>query len=158
MTFTDAHSPSGLHTHALWGDYRPFLLAIFIKRGVLGGYSAPLIADRPTVGNIMQLAGYHTAAIGKWHLGMNMTRRAGGKPAKDNWDGDGNVISPSQLPIARSRAVLMNTLAWRLARYGAVCGIENDRFVPAKLVQQAGIIFPASCGRGRARVEIRGRP
>ena len=63
-----------------------------LKRGVLGGYSAPLIEkDRPTVGSVVQEAGYHTAAIGKWHLGMTMARLKGGKPGKDRWDGDGNV-------------------------------------------------------------------
>ncbi|HBU60627.1 MAG TPA: Cerebroside-sulfatase, partial [Verrucomicrobiales bacterium] len=145
MTFTDAHSPSGVCTPTRYGVITGrYCWRSSLKRGVLGGYSAPLIEkDRPTVGSIMQLAGYHTAVIGKWHLGMNMTRRAGGKPAKDSWDGDGNVDFTKPIadsPITRgfkeyfgvSASLDMAPYVW----------IEDDRFVPAKLVQQPGIKFP----------------
>ena len=145
MTFTDAHSPSGVCTPTRYGVITGrYCWRSSLKRGVLGGYSAPLIEkNRPTVGGVMQKAGYHTAAIGKWHLGMNMTRREGGKPAKDSWDGDGNVdfAKPiSDSPITRgfheyfgvSASLDMAPYVW----------IENDRFVPAKLVQQPGIKFP----------------
>jgi arylsulfatase A-like enzyme len=74
---------------------------------------------------------------------MNMTRREGGKPAKDSRDGDGNVDFTKPIadsPITRgfneyfgvSASLDMAPYVW----------IENDRFVPAKLVQQAGISFP----------------
>jgi len=39
---------------------------------VLGGFSRPLIArDRLTVAGLLRDHGYHTAVIGKWHLGMD---------------------------------------------------------------------------------------
>ena len=145
MTFTDAHSPSGVCTPTRYGVITGrYCWRSSLKRGVLGGYSAPLIEkNRPTVGGVMQKVGYHTAAIGKWHLGMNMTRREGGKPAKDSWDGDGNVDFTKPIansPITRgfheyfgvSASLDMAPYVW----------IENDRFVPAKLVQQPGIKFP----------------
>ena len=145
MTFTDAHSPSGVCTPTRYGVITGrYCWRSSLKRGVLGGYSAPLIEkNRPTVGGVMQKVGYHTAAIGKWHLGMNMTRREGGKPAKDSWDGDGNVDFSKPIadsPITRgfheyfgvSASLDMAPYVW----------IENDRFVPAKLVQQPGIKFP----------------
>ena len=145
MTFTDAHSPSGVCTPTRYGVITGrYCWRSSLKRGVLGGYSAPLIEkNRPTVGGVMQKVGYHTAAIGKWHLGMNMTRREGGKPAKDSWDGDGNVDFTEPIansPITRgfheyfgvSASLDMAPYVW----------IENDRFVPAKLVQQPGIKFP----------------
>lgn len=43
-----------------------------LKNSVLGGYSAPLIAaDRLTVAGMLQEQGYHTAFVGKWHLGWD---------------------------------------------------------------------------------------
>ena len=42
-----------------------------MKNGVLGGYSKPLIEkDRQTIAGMLQKAGYKTAGVGKWHLGM----------------------------------------------------------------------------------------
>ena len=92
MTFTDAHSPSGVCTPTRYGVLTGrYCWRSRLKRGVLGGYSAPLIEkNRPTIGSVLQSRGYHTAAIGKWHLGITMTRREGDKPAHDRWDGDGN--------------------------------------------------------------------
>jgi arylsulfatase A len=45
---------------------------------VLAPYAAPLIArDRLTVAGLLQQQGYHTACIGKWHLGWQWPRRDG---------------------------------------------------------------------------------
>jgi len=77
MRFTDAHSGTAICTptryHLLTGRYawRTGL------KGVLEGNSPPLItADRLTVAALLKRLGYHTAVIGKWHLGFN---RSGAK-------------------------------------------------------------------------------
>ena len=59
MTFTDAHSPSGVCTPTRYGVITGrYCWRSKLKRGVLGGYSAPLIGkDRPTVGSVLQKAG-----------------------------------------------------------------------------------------------------
>ena len=132
MTFTDAHSPSGVCTPTRYGVITGrYCWRSRLKRGVLGGYSAPLIEkDRPTVGSVLQKAGYHTAAIGKWHLWMTMALLKGGKPGKDRWDGDGNVDFTKPIadsPITRgfheyfgvSASLDMAPYVW----------IENDQFV-----------------------------
>ena len=151
MTFTDAHSPSGVCTPTRYGVITGrYCWRSTLKRGVLGGYSPPLIEkDRPTVGSVMQKAGYHTAVIGKWHLGMTMARLKGGKPDVDRWDGDGNVDFNKPIadsPTTRgfdeffgvSASLDMAPYVW----------IENDQFVKAKLVQQSAIKFPGYVRQG----------
>src|SRR5690606_11795175 len=50
------------------------------QRGRLG-YLAPFIEPgRETIGSLMQKAGYTTACIGKWHLGLNWRLRDDSKP------------------------------------------------------------------------------
>jgi arylsulfatase A len=73
LTFRDAHTPSSVCTPTRYGlltgryNWRSRLAS-----GVLSGTSSHLIpADRPTLGHLMQKAGYHTAMIGKWHLGWD---------------------------------------------------------------------------------------
>ena len=73
LTFLDAHTPSAVCTPTRYGlltgryNWRSRL-----GRGVLNGSSKHLIpADRPTLGHLLRGANYHTAMIGKWHLGWD---------------------------------------------------------------------------------------
>ena len=95
ITFLDAHTPSSVCTPTRYGlltgryNWRSRL-----ARGVLSGRSDHLIpADRPTLGHLMRKAGYHTAMIGKWHLGWDWHRTDGKidftKPVKNGPDING---------------------------------------------------------------------
>ncbi|MEY4034752.1 MAG: Arylsulfatase, partial [Verrucomicrobiota bacterium] len=81
MTFTDAHGGSSVCTPTRYGLLTGrYAWRTRLQQGVLDGYVEPLIAaDRRTVPGFLQTQGYHTAAIGKWHLGFTLT---GGEPAK----------------------------------------------------------------------------
>ena len=81
MTFSDAHSTSAVCTPTRYGlltgryNWRSRL-----AKGVLNGNSGHLIpAERATIGHLMTEQGYATAAIGKWHLGLDWSR-VGGEP------------------------------------------------------------------------------
>lgn len=81
LTFRDAHTPSAVCTPTRYGlltgryNWRTTL-----ARGVLSGTSPPLIPpDRPTLAHLLKAAGYHTAMIGKWHLGWNWATDARGE-------------------------------------------------------------------------------
>jgi arylsulfatase A len=72
MRFTDAHTAAAVCTPTRYGVLTgryPWRIGQF---GVLTTYSAPIIpAERLTVASLLKQHGYHTACIGKWHLGMN---------------------------------------------------------------------------------------
>ena len=77
LTFLDAHTSSSVCTPTRYGlltgryNWRSRL-----AKGVLSGTSEHLIpADRPTVGHLLKQAGYHTAMIGKWHLGWDWAKQ-----------------------------------------------------------------------------------
>ncbi len=84
MRFTDAHTTSSVCTPTRYGlltgryNWRSKL-----QSGVLGGLSPHLIpAERLTVASLLRRQGYHTACIGKWHLGMNWALKPGTQVAE----------------------------------------------------------------------------
>ena len=74
VRFTDGHSNSAVCTPSRYGMLTgQYAWRTRLKRGVLNGYSKPLIAkDRATIASMLKTHGYKTACIGKWHLGMTI--------------------------------------------------------------------------------------
>ncbi len=83
LTFTDAHSGSSVCTPTRYGLLTGrHAWRTRLQNGVLDGYVPPLIAaDRLTVPALLKQHGYHSACIGKWHLGYTIAgadKRGGG--------------------------------------------------------------------------------
>lgn len=97
MAFTDAHSSSSVCTPTRYGimtgryNWRSRL-----KSGVLWGMSPTLIEPgRLTVPAFLHQHGYHTACIGKWHLGLDWQLKPDAlafnddmKNSEDGWRAD----------------------------------------------------------------------
>ena len=80
LLFTDAHSASSVCTPSRYsvitGDYA--WRSPMKKEVSWSGYSEPLIRpDEKTVADLFKEKGYRTAAIGKWHLGINFLKKTG---------------------------------------------------------------------------------
>jgi arylsulfatase A-like enzyme len=87
VRFTDAHSPSAVCTPTRYGVLTGrYCWRTRLKRGVLNGFSQPLISkEQMTVAELLKKHGYHTACIGKWHLGVGWQSKDGkaGSDSKD---------------------------------------------------------------------------
>lgn len=92
MRFTDAHSGSAVCTPTRYGVLTGrYAWRTRLQSGVTWGYSLPLIdAKRMTVASLLKEQGYVTGCVGKWHLGLEWTRR-----------------DPSQIPSDQS------SLSWK---------------------------------------------
>ncbi|WP_222928594.1 sulfatase family protein [Oceanobacillus piezotolerans] len=98
MRFTDTHATSALCTPSRYGlltgryNWRSSL-----KSFVVPGDSLALIEhDRKTIAHLLKENGYNTAAIGKWHLGLNWQ-------LKDDFDYEKYGLNPDEFPDIKTR-------------------------------------------------------
>jgi arylsulfatase A len=138
LRFTDAHTPSSVCTPTrytlLTGRY---CWRTRLTSGVLDGFSPPLIEpDRPTIASWLRQQGYATACIGKWHLGMQWTRRGGSPETEDR--GTGGFRSGEEIDF--TRPLTCGPCDVGFETYFGIsasldmppyCWIENDRCSPA---------------------------
>lgn len=73
ISFTDAHSPSAVCSPTRYGLLTGrYSWRTRLQEWVIAAYEPPLISShRPTLPGFLRQHGYHTACIGKWHLGWN---------------------------------------------------------------------------------------
>ncbi len=85
MIFRDAHASSAVCTPSrysiLTGRYN---WRSVLKEGVLFGYDGPIIEkNRMTAASFLKGHDYHTACLGKWHLGWDWARKKDPTPRED---------------------------------------------------------------------------
>ncbi len=146
MTFTDGHSPSAVCTPTRYGLLTGrYCWRTRLKKGVLGGYSPPLIdLDRQTIASLLAARGYRTGAVGKWHLGMTLPTKPG-RSVEDSppWHGDpgidfAGVISDS--PVHHGFDEYFGVSA--SLDMAPFVYIRNDRFTMLPTIQQQAVKFP----------------
>ena len=125
MIFTDAHTTSAVCTPTrysiLTGRYN---FRSELKSGVLWGTSPGLISeDRTTVPSMLQAQGYHTAYIGKWHLGWNWTFN----DSVANISG-GKSSNPDDIDFSKAVSHSPNDLGFDYA-YGHIASLDIPPYV-----------------------------
>ena len=97
MYFSDAHSGSAVCTPTRYGLLTGrYAWRTRLKSGVLWGYSPHLIdPQRMTVASLLKRQGYHTACVGKWHLGLDW-QTTDGKTPGDSMDEPGETVDYSK--------------------------------------------------------------
>lgn len=120
MTFGDAHSPSAVCSPTRYGILTGrYAWRTRLVRGVLGPYDPPLIEqERLTLPALLKQHGYHTACIGKWHLGWDWPRQGKAEPDFTKAIAGG--------PTTRGFDYYFGT---DVPNYPPYCFLENDRTV-----------------------------
>jgi arylsulfatase A-like enzyme len=145
MSFTDGHSPSAVCTPTRYGLVTGrYAWRTRLKSGVLGGYSPPLLeSDRVTIASMLQQAGYRTAAIGKWHLGMALPLLAEEDVDLAVWEGDPGIDFTGTItdsPIHHGFDYFFGVSAsLDMAPY---VYIRDDRFTSIPSIEQPAVAFP----------------
>lgn len=152
MRFTDAHATSSVCTPTryslLTGRYN---WRSRIKKGVLGGLSPRLIErGRVTVAELLRSHGYHTACIGKWHLGMEWALKPNAKEFEDRIE-----RGPEGWNVDYTRPISEGPNSVGFDYYFGISAsldmvpytyIENDHVTVVPTTDKA---FPMMLGRGR---------
>ena len=129
VRFTDAHSPAAVCTPTRYGTLTGrYCWRTKLKQGVLWPWAPPLIEpDRLTAPKLLRKHGYHTACIGKWHLGWDWPT-TDGEPAKVGGPGENIDLTKTidNGPTTRGFDYYFGTSVPNFPPY---CFIENDRTV-----------------------------
>jgi arylsulfatase A len=144
MSFLDAHSPSGVCTPTRYGLLTGrYCWRSPLKRGVLGGYSPPLLEkSRPTIASMLRRQEYQTGAVGKWHLGMQLPVLVA-DAVRTEWAGDPGIDF--------SGVIIDSPIHHGFDQYFGVSAsldmapyvyIRNDRFTKVPTMQQEAVKFP----------------
>ncbi|MGB7347662.1 MAG: arylsulfatase [Pirellulaceae bacterium] len=148
MRFTDAHTPSAVCTPTRYGIMTGrYSWRTRLKYRVLDGFDPPLIDEQQlTVPRFLKQHGYHTACVGKWHLGMQWTDQNGQPMPAVSIDRtgpprDGHEVDYTKRivggPTARGFDYYFGISA--SLNMSPFCYIENDQPVRLPVLEQPAI-------------------
>lgn len=95
MQFSDAHSAASLCTPSRYGLLTGrYTWRSRLKQSNVRAYGRKLIEEgRETLATLLNGQGYHTAAIGKWHLGLSNNTKEEEAKEKPYWNEDGEIAN-----------------------------------------------------------------
>lgn len=103
LCFTDAHSAGAVSIPSRYGLMTGRYMFRAEKKGGYMGYLHALIEpERETIGSLMQKAGYTTACVGKWHLGLEWGRKDETKPLIPEMKNVGYTNADFNAPVKNS--------------------------------------------------------
>ena len=93
ITFTEAHASASVCTPSRYGllTGRYAFRTEDAARGIWGFHKPVIEPERETLALLLKNAGYSTACIGKWHLGLGWQTKEGKEPVLDAKTGHSNV-------------------------------------------------------------------
>jgi len=121
IRFTDAHTNSSVCTPTRYGILTGrYAWRSRLKRSVLNGVSPPLIEKgRMTLASLLKSQGYHTAMIGKWHLGWDYHFKTDARPDPIP---ESFTYDATRLPIDFTMPVRNGPDVNGFDEYFAICG------------------------------------
>ncbi len=149
LRFTDAHAASAVCSPTRYGLLTGrYPWRTRLQQGIVGVWGPPLIApDRLTIAGLAKRHGYHTACVGKWHLGWDWPIAADQKKHFQGLGGQaggGGTVKTEPTPeqVATWKAVFAKPIpggptargfdayfGTDVPNWPPYCLIENDRTV-----------------------------
>ncbi|MCH7226821.1 arylsulfatase [Haloferula sp. A504] len=135
MRFTDAHSPSAVCTPTRYGLITGRYGWRTLRKGVIGGYSPPLIQPgEPTLPSLLKERGYRSACIGKWHIGATFHDREGRPTSREKEVDFRKPVTGGPTSVGFDQAYWNAGCGTCAPPYGF---IEDEHFVASRFSHQA---------------------
>ncbi len=141
MAFTDAHTACSVCTPTRYGLLTGrYPWRTRLKSSVLWSYAPPLMdPQRVNLASMLKQRGYHTACIGKWHLGWNW-KSVDGQPVQERDDGS-RVDFSASLSGGPTDVGFDYYFGDDVPNFSPYAWIENDRLTAMPTTEKPSNVF-----------------